>query len=101
HPQFAGMYAGAVSDPKTRQIVEGADLVLDLGGGSLNDITTAAYSPPPDPSRFITLGTRNTLRRGPEAPPTKIRWRRSTPATRRSCVSEIPSLLRPEARAWA
>src|SRR5690242_14220272 len=28
HPQFAGMYAGAVSEPKTRQIVEGADIVL-------------------------------------------------------------------------
>src|SRR5580658_2484880 len=44
HPQFAGMYAGAVSEPKTRQIVEGADVVLDLGGVNLNDITTAAYS---------------------------------------------------------
>jgi len=43
HPQFAGMYAGAVSEPKTRQIVEGADIVLDLGGVSLNDITTAAF----------------------------------------------------------
>jgi FixJ family two-component response regulator len=32
HAQFAGMYAGAASDPKTRQAVEGADLVLDLGG---------------------------------------------------------------------
>ena len=32
HPQFVGMYAGAASDPKTRQIVEGAELVLDLGG---------------------------------------------------------------------
>jgi indolepyruvate decarboxylase len=44
HPQFGGMYAGAVSAPKTRQIVEGADLVLDLGGVNLNDIATAAYS---------------------------------------------------------
>ena len=56
HPQFAGMYAGAVSDPKTRQIVEGADLVLDLGGVNLNDITTAAYSAQLDMSRFITVG---------------------------------------------
>ena len=53
HPQFAGMYAGAASDPKTRQLVEGADLVLDLGGVNLNDITTAAYSAKLDPSRFI------------------------------------------------
>jgi indolepyruvate decarboxylase len=32
HPLFAGMYAGAVSDSNTRHIVEGADVVLDLGG---------------------------------------------------------------------
>jgi indolepyruvate decarboxylase len=56
HPQFAGMYAGATSEPKTRQIVDGADLVLDLGGVNLNDITTAAYSDPLDLSRFITVG---------------------------------------------
>ena len=56
HPQFAGMYVGAVSEAKTRQIVEGADLVLDLGGVNLNDITTAAYSGRLDLSRFITVG---------------------------------------------
>jgi indolepyruvate decarboxylase len=56
HPQFVGMYAGAASDPKTRQIVEGADLVLDLGGINLNDITTATYSDKLDLSRFITAG---------------------------------------------
>ena len=56
HPQFAGIYSGAASDSKTRQIVEGADLVLDLGGVNLNDITTAAYSGKLDLSRFITVG---------------------------------------------
>jgi indolepyruvate decarboxylase len=56
HPQFAGMYAGGVSEPKTRKTVEGADLVLDLGGVNLNDITTAAYSGQLDLSRFITVG---------------------------------------------
>jgi indolepyruvate decarboxylase len=56
HPQFAGMYVGATSQLKTRQIVEGADLVLDLGGVNLNDITTAAYSGQFDLSRFITVG---------------------------------------------
>ena len=56
HPQFAGMYAGAASEPKTRQLVEGADLVLDLGGINLNDITTAAYSAKLDLSRFISVG---------------------------------------------
>ncbi|HXW29948.1 MAG TPA: thiamine pyrophosphate-binding protein, partial [Xanthobacteraceae bacterium] len=59
HPQFAGIYAGAMSEPKTRQIVEGADLVLDLGGVNLNDITTAAYSGQLDLSRFITVGLDN------------------------------------------
>jgi indolepyruvate decarboxylase len=56
HPQFAGLYAGAVSADSAREIVEGADVVLDLGGVSLNDITTAAYSAKLDPARFITIG---------------------------------------------
>jgi indolepyruvate decarboxylase len=56
HPQFVGLYAGAVSAPSTREIVEGADLVLDLGGVNLNDITTASYSAQLDPARLITIG---------------------------------------------
>src|SRR5258708_5476974 len=56
HPQFAGMYDGALSDSKTREIVEGADLILDLGGVNLNDITTASYSAHLDLSRFMTVG---------------------------------------------
>jgi indolepyruvate decarboxylase len=56
HPQFAGVYAGAVSAQHTREIVEGADVVLDLGGVNLNDITTASYSASLDPKRFITIG---------------------------------------------
>ena len=63
HPQFAGLYAGAMSAQSTREIVEGADLVLDLGGVSLNDITTAAYSAKLDPARFITIGL-NDVRMG-------------------------------------
>src|SRR6202030_1072450 len=56
HPQFVGMYAGAVYAEKTRQIVEGADVVLDLGGVNLNDITTASYSARLDPARFVSIG---------------------------------------------
>jgi indolepyruvate decarboxylase len=56
HPQFVGMYAGAVSAEKTREVVEGVDLVLDLGGVSLNDITTASYSAQLDPTRFVSVG---------------------------------------------
>ena len=56
HPQFAGMYAGEASAEQTRQIVEGAELILDLGGVNLNDISTAAYSARLDPDRFVSLG---------------------------------------------
>ncbi len=56
HPLFAGMYMGALSEEKTRQIVEEADLVLDLGGVSLNDETTVAFSGRLDPTRFVTIG---------------------------------------------
>jgi indolepyruvate decarboxylase len=51
HSQFAGMYTGAVSDAKTRQIVEGADFVIDLGDVNLNDITTASFGTP----RFVSV----------------------------------------------
>ena len=44
HPQFAGMYAGAASDPKARQIAEGADLVLDLGG--VNNLCDTGHQGP-------------------------------------------------------
>jgi indolepyruvate decarboxylase len=63
HPQYAGLYAGAMSAQSAREIVEGADLVLDLGGVNLNDITTAAYSAKLDPSRFVTIGL-NDVRMG-------------------------------------
>ena len=56
HPQFAGVYAGAVSAEKTRRLVEDAELVLDLGGISLNDETTAGFSGKLDPARFVSIG---------------------------------------------
>jgi indolepyruvate decarboxylase len=56
HPQFAGMYAGALSTKGTREIVEGAELVLDIGGVSLNDETTTGFSARLDPARFVTIG---------------------------------------------
>lgn len=59
HPQFLGMYAGATSAEEARQVVETADVVLDLGGVNLNDITTAAYSAQLDLARFIRIGLNN------------------------------------------
>src|ERR1700726_4870148 len=56
HPQFAGMYSGALSTKGTQQIVENAELVLDLGGVSLNDETTMGFSTQLDPARFISIG---------------------------------------------
>src|SRR5438094_4474666 len=56
HPQFAGMYSGILSAEETRKIVEGAELVLDIGGVSLNDETTMGFSTQLDPARFISIG---------------------------------------------
>jgi indolepyruvate decarboxylase len=65
HPQFAGLYAGATSPQATRELVEGADVALDLGGINLNDITTASYSTRLDRARFITIEL-NDVRIGDE-----------------------------------
>src|SRR5207253_3913768 len=56
HPQFAGMYSGVLSAEETRKIVEGAELVLDIGGVSFNDETTMGFSTHLDPARFISIG---------------------------------------------
>jgi indolepyruvate decarboxylase len=63
HPQFAGLYAGALSTEETRQIVENAELVLDLGGISLNDETTVGFSARLDSGRFVSIGL-NEVRLG-------------------------------------
>src|SRR5713101_3387327 len=56
HPQFAGMYSGVLSAEETRKIVEGAELVLNIGGVSFNDETTMGFSTQLDPARFISIG---------------------------------------------
>src|SRR6266508_2346465 len=56
HPQFAGMYSGVLSAEETRKIVEGAELVLDIGGVRLNDETTMGFSTHLDLARFISIG---------------------------------------------
>src|SRR5260370_30460715 len=61
HLQFAGMYSGALSTQETREIVEGPELVLDIGGVSLNDETTAGFSRRLDFGRVVSIGL-NDLR---------------------------------------
>src|ERR1700719_2238822 len=56
HPQFAGMYSGVLSAEETKKIVEGAELVLDIGGISFNEETTMGFSTHLDPARFISIG---------------------------------------------
>jgi indolepyruvate decarboxylase len=56
HPQFVGTYSGAASSPAVREAVEGADLVIDAGGVSFNDINTSAYSSRISPERLVTIG---------------------------------------------
>ncbi len=55
HPQFVGTYSGAASSPAVREAVEGADLVIDAGGVSFNDINTSAYSSRIAPEKLVTI----------------------------------------------
>src|SRR5437868_9189769 len=55
HPQFVGIYSGAASSPAVLEAVEGADLVIDAGGVSFNDINTSAYSSRISPERLVTI----------------------------------------------
>jgi indolepyruvate decarboxylase len=56
HPQFVGLYSGAASSRAVLEAVEAADLVIDAGGVSFNDINTSAYSSRIDPGKLVTIG---------------------------------------------
>src|SRR5437868_4230548 len=55
HPQFVGIYSGAASSPAVLEAIEGADLVIDAGGVSFNDVNTSAYSSRISPERLVTI----------------------------------------------
>ncbi|MTH96016.1 alpha-keto acid decarboxylase family protein [Roseibium sp. RKSG952] len=55
HPQYAGMYAGALLDRDVRTFVEGADAVLTIGT-LLGDFNTGAFTANLDPGKLITIG---------------------------------------------
>src|SRR3954447_5907592 len=56
HPQFVGTYSGAASSPAVREAIEGADVVIDAGAVSFNDINTSAYSSRIPPEKLVTIG---------------------------------------------
>jgi indolepyruvate decarboxylase len=56
HPQFVGMYMGGGSSRAVLEAVEGADLIIDAGGVSFNEINTAAYTSTIDPQKLVTIG---------------------------------------------
>jgi indolepyruvate decarboxylase len=55
HPQFLGMYSGPKSGDGVRETVEGADLVLNLGGVVFSDINTMFYMDAIDPACMVTV----------------------------------------------
>src|SRR6202011_3304093 len=56
HSQFVGTYSGAASSPAVREAVEGAELIIDAGGVSFNDINTSAYSGRISTEKLVTIG---------------------------------------------
>ena len=52
---FLGMYNGERSGPGVQQAVEGADLVLNLGGVAFADFNTGEWTLALDPERMITV----------------------------------------------
>jgi len=56
HPQFVGIYSGAASSRAVLEAIERADLIIDAGGVSFNEINTSAYTSRIDPERLVTIG---------------------------------------------
>jgi indolepyruvate decarboxylase len=54
-PGFLGSYAGALSSDGVQDAVEGADLVLNLGGVAFADFNTGVWTDALDPARMVTV----------------------------------------------
>jgi len=55
-PQYLGLYAGEMSAPRlVRDVVESADLVLDIGGIVLTELNTGLWSDRLDPRRVVSI----------------------------------------------
>ena len=55
-PQYIGLYsAGSSQPPAVREIVENADLILDIGGVMLTELNTALWSAVLDPDKAVCI----------------------------------------------
>ncbi len=55
-PQYLGLYAGDMSSPKgVRDLIEDADLVLDIGGVVLTELNTGLWSGRLDPAKVVSI----------------------------------------------
>ncbi len=55
HPQFVGIYSGAASSRAVLEAVENADVVIDAGGVSFNEINTSVYSSRINSGKLVTI----------------------------------------------
>ncbi len=55
HPNYLGYYAGEMSDTGVSAAIEGADLVLDLGGVYWSDFNTAGFTNNLDQQKVLSL----------------------------------------------
>ncbi|ABK89027.1 alpha-keto acid decarboxylase family protein [Francisella tularensis subsp. novicida] len=56
HPNYVGFYAGLLSDTNTAEIVEGADLIINLGDALWSDFNTAGFTNNLDLNKVLNLG---------------------------------------------
>lgn len=63
HPQFLGLYGGALSDERVRRRIEEADAVMAIGT-LMTDLNTGQFSAKLDPARLVDVHTRQVRVRG-------------------------------------
>ncbi|MEY8766869.1 MULTISPECIES: alpha-keto acid decarboxylase family protein [Francisella] len=56
HPNYIGFYAGLLSDTNTAEILEDADLVINLGDALWSDFNTAGFTNNLDLDKVLNLG---------------------------------------------
>ena len=59
HPNYIGMYDGALLEPEVRELVEGADLVIDIAA-PLTDFNSGVFTARLDDTRAIWIGHHET-----------------------------------------